>query len=108
MDIALIRKSSVSMRAWEPEQQLQSIQRVAGGDIEVIHSDRSRLIRQRISVRLSSLNLLEKVHEQGHTIWIYDLSRLFASYKEIKRGLMFFRDNKNTLTECERGDLTPH
>jgi len=82
---------------------LQSIQRVAGGDIEVIHSDKPRLIRQKISVRLSSLNLLEKVHEQGHTIWIYDLSRLFASYKEIKRGLMFFRDNKTHLRSVKEG-----
>jgi len=52
MDIALIRKSSISMAAWEPTNQLQSIQRVAGGDIEVIHSDKPRLIRQKISVRL--------------------------------------------------------
>ena len=103
MDIALIRKSSLSMAAWEPTNQLQSIQRVAGGEIEVIHSARPRLIRQKISVRLSSLNLLEIVHEMKHTIWIYDLSRLFASYKEIKRGLMFFRDNKTHLRSVKEG-----
>ena len=103
MDIALIRNSSVPLPAWEPQNQLHSIQRVAGSNIEVITSDKRRLIRQKISVRLMGLNLLGKVQERGHTIWIYDLSRLFASYKEIIRGLMFLRDHKTYLRSVKEG-----
>lgn len=103
MNIALIRQSSIPMASWDVDNQLRAIQSVVGDEVEVIHSDKHRLIRQAISVRLQSLNLLEKVEEMKHTIYIYDLSRLFTSIKEIKRGLMFFKDHNTHLRSVKEG-----
>lgn len=103
MNIALIRSSGIALHAYSPEYQIKSIQGAAGESMHLVQSSKRRLIRQAMGVRLAGLGLLEMVKSQGNTIWIHDLSRLFSSLKEIKRGLRYLGEFNTTLKSVKEG-----
>jgi len=104
MNIALIRSSSIALHSYSTEHQIKSIRNAAGESMQLVQCTKRRLIRQSISVRLENLGLLEIVQSRKCTIWISDLSRMFSSLKEIKRGIRFLTQF-NTVLKSVKEDL---